>query len=300
MKKDNKQVLKEIDLVNGDIEPGIYAGIADSDYHAGPGVSSSQLRKIVKDGGAARLDWDSKHPPEDTLTFAVGRAAHSLVLGEGSPVVEELKVDRRTKAGKAEYAQWVESTPDNAIILKPEEYVHVVAAADVLAHTIEAQDLLSRPGGAEQSVYWQDEQTGLLCKCRPDYLPEAQGLPTQQFVDYKTTRKPLTRDGFAKDAANYGYDQAAAWYASGLIEVGYHDNPLMTFVVQELRPPYLVGVWYPDYETVEVGHALNRKALERYAQCLDQGVWPGLEATYGVFSTPRWHKQAHLVEGGVA
>ncbi len=288
-----------IDVYKEDsIEPGIYAGISDDDYHAGVGVSSSQLRTIVRDGGAARLKWEEAHPPEDTLTFAVGRAAHSLVLGEGSPVVEELKVDRRTKAGKAAYAEWVESTPDNAIILKPEEYRHVTAAADVLALTVEAQNLLQLPGGAEQSVYWRDEETGLLCKCRPDYLPEAGDLPTQQFVDYKTTRKPLTRDGFARDAANYGYDQAAAWYAEGLVQVGYHDNPLMTFVVQELRPPYLVGVWYPDYDMVEVGYMMNQRALRTYAECERTGEWPGLEPTFGVITTPAWHKKVNR-EGGV-
>ncbi|EKA6096924.1 exodeoxyribonuclease VIII, partial [Salmonella enterica subsp. enterica serovar Cerro] len=67
-------------VIAGDIEPGIYYGISNENYHAGPGVSKSQLDDIA-DTPALYL-W-RKNAPVDTTktkTLDLGTAFHCRVL----------------------------------------------------------------------------------------------------------------------------------------------------------------------------------------------------------------------------
>lgn len=277
-----------------DIQPGVYDGIADVDYHAGPGVSSTMIRQITRPGGPARLHYEMATPQVDTAAFVVGKAAHSLVLGAVAPVACAPKVDRRTKAGKAAYAEFEAGLTGDTIVLKPADYDTVMGMAEAVLANPDARALLETEGKPEQSVYWYDDATGLLCKARPDYLPTPDSGDVFEFVDYKTTTD-ASPHGFQRALAQYGYDQAAAWYAEGLREAGYHDRARMVFIAQEKTPPFLVAVYPFDHTTLldsdgtPLLHQVNHAGLKAYQRCLQRDEWPGYDTTN--IALPVWRQQ---------
>lgn len=279
------------------IKPGIYDGISDTDYHQGDGVSSSQLRTITRPGGPALLAWQMSEKKEDAQpkAFLIGRAAHSLVLGAGAPVVQAPDVNRRTKAGKAAYEEFKAGVPAGAIVLAPSDYETVTGMAEAVLANPDARALLEQPGKPEQSVYWKDEATGLLCKARPDYLPEADPAVQLAYVDYKTTTD-ASPHGFANSVAYYGYAQAAEYYSRGLAAIGYHDDSAMTFIVQEKTPPYLVAVYQLDAVSISYAHEANNWALAKYAECIEADEWPGYETIQGL-QIPDWHIRSLQARG---
>ncbi|NAI30109.1 exodeoxyribonuclease VIII, partial [Escherichia coli] len=90
-------------VIAGDIEPGIYYGISNENYHAGPGVSKSQLDDIA-DTPALYL-W-RKNAPVDTTktkTLDLGTAFHCRVLEPeefSNRFIVAPEFNRRTTAGK--------------------------------------------------------------------------------------------------------------------------------------------------------------------------------------------------------
>lgn len=255
----------------------------DSDYHAGDGYSSSQLRVASREAGLARLKYA---PHEDKPAYVTGRAAHTAILGRnyednnlpaqlGKPLLAlPERVGKLLSGKKAQ--DFIEENPDWQVVTQA-DYDLVMRMRDALDQPFnrEARELLDQPGKPEQSVYWEDEETGLLCKCRPDYLPDADATAGEQvFVDYKTTSDASPRK-FRYSVLDYGYDQAAAWYAEGLRTAGYHENPRMVFIVQEKTPPFLCAVYDLNPASVDQAHQLNHETLRLIGEAEFSGEWAG-------------------------
>ncbi|EOV8133176.1 exodeoxyribonuclease VIII, partial [Escherichia coli] len=88
-----------------DIEPGIYYGISNENYHVGPGVSKSQLDDIA-DTPALYL-WRKNAPVDNTKTktLDLGTAFHFRVLEPeefSNRFIVAPEFNRRTNAGKEE------------------------------------------------------------------------------------------------------------------------------------------------------------------------------------------------------
>ncbi|EOO3635322.1 exodeoxyribonuclease VIII, partial [Escherichia coli] len=88
-----------------DIEPGIYYGISNENYHVGPGVSKSQLDDIA-DTPALYL-WRKNAPVDNTKTktLDLGTAFHCRVLEPeefSNRFIVAPEFNRRTNAGKEE------------------------------------------------------------------------------------------------------------------------------------------------------------------------------------------------------
>jgi hypothetical protein len=143
-------------------------------------------------------------------------------------------------------------------------------AGNVFGNPLAAK--LLAEGTPEVSIYWHDDQTGVRCRARPDYLPDRPGRMI--CVDYKTAKSanPLA---FERAAADYGYHQQAAWYLDALREAEIDDDAAFLFIVQEKVAPYLMSLVQLDPEAIELGRRQNRRALETFAKCRDEKVWPG-------------------------
>ena len=85
------------------MEPGIYSGISNDAYHSGPGDSSSRIKTALT-SAAHYLAYKST---DATPAMALGTAIHALVLEPDTwrnELVIAPDINRRTKAGKAEFA----------------------------------------------------------------------------------------------------------------------------------------------------------------------------------------------------
>lgn len=267
--------------------PGIYTIPIETYHHdanlcAGPSISASGLKTVLD---CPAIYWATspynpkRYPPKDTKPFAIGRAAHSLVLGEPefhAHFVISPYAEFRTNEAK----DWRDSQAKT--ILKAPEFDTVLAMAEAQRsnpHVMHAFEF----GKPEMSIIWKDEETGIWLRSRPDYLPDD---PAQRFiVDYKSCVSIEPRK-LSADAWDYGYHlQAALQFDAVQTVMGV--NPLgVAHVVQEKTPPYLADIRMFQEEQLEYGRKLYRKALRRFADCMASGKWPGYTEAPQYFETP--------------
>lgn len=191
-------------------------------------------------------------------------------------------------------AEWTENNPGR-IVLTPETWDQLHAMANAVhSHPAAGALLTGCPGEAEKSVYWIDAATGVLCRCRPDWWRD-----DNVIVDLKTT-EDASPEGFAKSMANYRYDVQAAYYLDGVQAATRKRPKAFVFIAVEKKPPYGVGVYVLDSDSLELGRAQYQHDLRIYAECVRTGEWPGYGDKIQTISLPAWHanKNAHLV--GVA
>jgi hypothetical protein len=82
-----------------------------------------------------------------------------------------MSIDRRTKAGKAEWEAFTTAATGRTVLPKSDADLVMRMAHSVFSHPAAAM-LLALPGKAESTHMWTDAATGLECKCRPDWLTD--------------------------------------------------------------------------------------------------------------------------------
>lgn len=188
-------------------------------------------------------------------------------------------------------AQWDEVNKDRQILNQAQwDAVHM--AANSIKNHPAASKLLSK-GKAEQSIYWTDESTGELCRCRPDWWRD-DGI----VVDLKTTEN-ASLDGFAKSIANFRYDVQAAFYLDGIEKATGKRPRGFVFVAIEKKPPFAVGVYVLKAETLGDATEVYKRDLAVYAACNQSGAWPGYGDEIQAIDMPAWHakKNQKFIEG---
>ncbi|EIG2241359.1 exodeoxyribonuclease VIII, partial [Escherichia coli] len=210
-----------------DIEPGIYYGISNENYHAGPGVSKSQLDDIA-DTPALYL-W-RKNAPVDTTktkTLDLGTAFHCRVLEPeefSNRFIVAPEFNRRTNAGKEEEKAFLmECASTGKTVITAEEGRKIELMYQRVMALPLGQWLVESAGHAESSIYWEDPETGILCRCRPDkIIPEFHWI-----MDVKTTAD-IQR--FKTAYYDYRYHVQDAFYSDGY-EAQFGVLPTFVFLV---------------------------------------------------------------------
>lgn len=195
-------------------------------------------------------------------------------------------------------AEWLANN-GHRIVLKPEEWDQLQnMRAAVMAHPA-ARSILSKKGKAEQSVYWVDEETGVLCRCRPDFWVIDDGI----ILDVKTT-EDASAEAFRNSIARYGYDCQDAMYGDGIKAATGKPLRLFAFLAVEKSArvvdgqPMGVAVYVLKDDSRDLGRAKYRANLKTYAECQRTNVWPGYGDALQHISLPNWNfaQNAHLVE----
>ena len=205
--------------------------------------------------------------------MSIGKAVHDLIL-EGEAAFRKRNfvlgadVDLRTKAGKAVRDKAIDA---GKTIIRHDEFAIITAMYEALmAHDFAANAF--KGGDIEKSLVWQDDETGVWLRCRPDLLPTA-----MRFIpDYKTAASAKPAD-FMRQCWNLGYHQQAALHLDGIEAVTGHRPESFFFVVQEKAPPYVVTCVVLDDVAIGWGRIQNRKAIHTFADCLAADRWPGYE-----------------------
>jgi PDDEXK-like domain of unknown function (DUF3799)/SAP domain len=146
-------------------------------------------------------------------------------------------------------------------------------------------------GEAEISVYWTDEETGVLCKIRPDWILPIEVGPKQHkhmLIDLKSAID-ASREGFEKAVYNFGYHISAAMYLEGWEKATGEDlSGYFLFVGQEHQRPYALAPYPIDDEALAIGRDRFHEALRTYAACLETGEYPGYPAHFQPVGLPSW------------
>jgi hypothetical protein len=269
-------------------QPGVY-DIPEDEYHADPvpggSLSSSGARRLLPPSCPAIFRYEQDHPVRKDV-FDFGSAAHKLVLGAGPVIVVVDAEDWRTRAAKERREDIRDA---GAIPLLRAEHAQVQAMALAIRRHPIASVLFDPSGNGrpEQSLFWQDPETGVWCRARPDWLPDTYADRRLIIPDYKTTVS-ASPEHITKAVGNLGYHQQDAWYTDGARALGLDDDPAFIFVFQEKTPPYLVTVVQLDEDARRAGRARNRLAIERYRDCTESGIWPGHSDEIEFITLPAW------------
>jgi hypothetical protein len=269
--------------------PGIH-DIPEDIYFADPvpggSLSSSGARKLLPPSCPAIFRHEQDNPPPPKKVFDLGSAAHRLVLGSGPDLVlvDKPRWDDNDTKGKVAAIRDAGGIP-----LKRPEYnqVHAMAAA-IRRHPVASALFDPDHGQPEQTLIWQDARTGVWCRARLDWLPNAR--PGRRLIvpDYKTCRS-ASPPAIAKAVYEHGYHQQTEWYVRGAQTLGLADEQAaFVFVCQEKEPPYLVTVVQLDEVALYVARERNRRAMETYAACVEADYWPGYPDDIHTISLPAW------------
>jgi PDDEXK-like domain of unknown function (DUF3799) len=291
--------------------PGRYPALSMSEYQADPcprpSLSASIAHVLLS---RSPLHAWTAHPrlnpewvPETNERWDLGAAAHMMIL-RGDVWKEEITVcdfpDWRSKNAQTMRAQ-ARTRGRYPVLLA--QY----AELERLVLTFEAHPArrFFRNGTAEVSLIWQDPETGIYCRCRPDWLPDDPAFPV---ADYKTTENARPDEWARRWLVPQGGLLRAAFYAEGLRRAAGIARPCLCYVVQEIAAPYAITVQVieHDSEAMAIGRAMVRRAIESFAECLARGLdssaWPGYEAI-GILELPPYQLrtlEAAYLPGGIA
>ncbi|EDN3470106.1 exonuclease VIII [Salmonella enterica] len=272
--------------VPDDIQPGIYYDIPNEAYHAGPGVSKSQLDDIA-DTPAIYL-WRKNAPvdTEKTKSLDTGTAFHCRVLEPeefSKRFIIAPEFNRRTSAGKEEEKTFLEECARTGrTVLTAEEGRKIELMYQSVMALPLGQWLVESAGYAESSVYWEDPETGILCRCRPDkIIPEFHWI-----MDVKTTAD-IQR--FRTAYYDYRYHVQDAFYSDGY-RVQFGEIPTFVFLVASTTAEcgrYPVEIFMMGEDAKLAGQREYRRNLQTLAECLNNDEWPAIKT----LSLPRWAKE---------
>lgn len=115
----------------------------------------------------------------------------------------------------------------------------------------------------EQSFFWRDAETGLLCKCRPDVIFMTPNLFLP--ADFKTTDDASLKE-FQRTIGNFEYHIQASSYLDGINEVLGLALENFLFIPVEKQAPHELALYALDGAAQEVGRQKYKKHLRTLAQ----------------------------------
>jgi hypothetical protein len=275
--------------------PGVYEDVPHEVYLADPALSSSGARRLLPPSCPAVFRWYADNPQPPKLDYDLGHAAHRELLGAGPGLVVVDAADWRTKAAREarDAAYDAGQTP----LLRHQHAEVLAMVAAVRAHPVAGRMFQPEHGRSEVSCWWDDSETGVPCRARFDWLPDAVDGQRRILVDYKTTTEGgAAPAAAARSMASYGYHQQGDWYCDAAIHCGLAgiDAPIFLLVFQEKTPPYLVTTYQLPDGVLYRGAERNRKARHVFAECSERGEWPDYGAGRVLFlDLPRWAERDH-------
>ncbi|BBN90617.1 PD-(D/E)XK nuclease-like domain-containing protein [Azospira sp. I09] len=239
-------------------------------YHADRScVSSSGLKEILRSPAHFQAYLQGANRKETPAMF-LGTAVHTRLLEPHLYAAEYVVApisDKRLK----EYKEF-EIANANKKILTPDQMAVIEGIAQsVSQHT--SADTLLRAGLVEHSIIWQDEETGIWLKIRPDCL--CVDFDTGICLDVKKTTD-ASRHAFKWACERYHYDLSAAMYLEGLRQIFKRDFDFVFLPIEE-DAPYGCALYGAPDDMLQDGKRLFRKAMRELKQCLDSGLWPSYQ-----------------------
>lgn len=247
-----------------------------SDYSSIPAINWSSLKYMADSPRMFR--YRLTHPEPRKPSYEMGSAVHCAIL-EPEKFDERYGVFDGIRRGK-EWEAWKAENPGKEG-LKPAKLDQVQWVADAVMEHRVARTLL-RGGLAEEVITWRDERTGLLLKCRADYLrPDL-------VIDLKGTRD-ATPARFKSDALRYGhYGQVAMYHDGAIAERRIDGKACPVIIAARTGADFDVAVFQLTPNDLERGRALYRGFLQRLIECTEADYWPGVAPELVPLDMPDW------------
>ncbi len=297
-------------------EPGFWQ-ISMDRHHGqpcdGPSVTSGVLRKMElmtpADVWAFHLLNPDRWPSQDRPALRLGRAMAAYVEGGVEAVqaaflllpddkprrptdaqIAAYNAGRASDAGRISVEFWrmVEQDPRDPITA--EDFATITDMGKVLAADPAAAAVMS--GEPEITMAWQDEQTGLWVLSRPDTVSFDGALSDYKKIN--TQGRPFSHRVVDNRITEHGYDMQMALAAEAFERLTGEWPSSVGIVAQWDQPPHHVILREIVEEDLRLAQFRNRRALNRFAECLASGHWPGPGEDTAAYQRPEWQREMLL------
>jgi len=260
------------------VNPGVYLDLPADQYHAVDAVSATRLKKLHSTTPGHFKAWLDNPTQETTDEMDFGSVVDAYLLEKGLLTSRFVSfpdgVDRRHKEGKRLAEKW---EAEGKQIVKNRIFHMACDAAEKLDNQLPV-------GKKQMSLFTIETSTGLLCKARPDLVPDGPSL-----WDLKGTHDATER-GFERTAYNMAYHIQAALYLDlwnalcGTVE----PKTEFRFAVFEFEPPHAYRVFKCSDSFIERGRQDYQAALLKYAECRNANSWPLYPQEEATLFLPVW------------
>lgn len=273
--------------MNAPIAPGVIHGMDIRDYHAiTDAISKTGLDRINRSPAyyyATTLD-PNRPPEKERAGQLEGNLAHCAILEPDEfdkRYAVGPDVSRATKAWK----EFEAPLPAGVTGIKPDQRDTAMRQREQVLLLPDVAEALAT-GWPEVSAFWTDPETGVQCRCRPDWVHPV-GDEAVVLLDVKTF-SDASPDEFARQCARKRYHVQAAYYSDGYSAASGKRVLAFIFLAVESDWPNHASATILDDQAIDQGRTDYRRNLETYAQCLHTGQWPGYSTGIETVSLPRW------------
>lgn len=298
--------------MNAPTTRGIFPGLAIGAYHSGPGVSNTMLSAMAEcPRYCYAMHIDPQRPPRQPREWMLtGPLAHCAVLEPHAmesryvvvpdeaprrPTKAQLNAKKPSPDSMAAMDWWASfnSTTEGREVVSAEQYSAVQSQLAAVLAVPELVALLSA-GEAEQSAYWTDKDTGLLCRCRPDWVHE-DDADSVTILDLKTAAD-VSPDGFSKSLGRLGYHRQAAFYSAGYAKASGKRVNAFIFGAVSKAYPFIAQAYILTPEDMAQGAEEVSDLLTLYKSCRESNNWPAYGDGFVQVAMPAWARRSEEIE----
>ncbi len=242
--------------------PGIYTDLSNEIYHAQVDIPSSSGLKTIIRKTPRHFRFGERN---NSKAFALGDGCHAAIMEPERFEAKFLRGPSDRRGNKWKDAE-AHAKHLGATLLVDSDYDMAIQIRDAVYDDPDAASFL-KGGIAEASGFFVDDETGVLCRVRPDiYNPRL-----RLIVDIKAHADASEWD-FSKRIDDYGYHFSEAMYTEGFPKAAAAsglDYPVDAFVflVLEKEKPFEVVLYETQPSASVEGHRLYREALKVFADC---------------------------------
>ena len=263
-----------------EMRSGIIHGMANSDYHAGPEISNTAISAACRSMQHYRHYKD--HGSDIGAKTALdGHLVHCAILEPcefDNRYIISPKFDMRTTFGKSGAAEFEEIANGRERITQ-DQYDMAMKSAENVRRSVFFMDFM-QGGTPEVSIFWNDSECGLDCRCRPDLL----NIGRKVVIDVKSTTDCRQ---FAKSVMQYSYHQQESFYRAGCREVGIEIERFFFLCIEKILP-FAFQVFELEKALVDIGYDRWRKALNDISMAQFSGLYPGYSSDIQMIEKPSW------------
>lgn len=290
------------------MQPGVYT-ISNEEYHAAPGISRSAIMEFKKTPAhywhkyvnpeyvkpnqtESMLLGDAFHvvllEPEKFEEKFIVKERHDLLIGKlpllrdvGREAYDEAKKKQEaTRAEKERLEREFEERSIDKFVIDEDDYKKILTMKQKVLSESTTREIVTG-ARVEQSIFWIDPETQMLCKCRPDIWHE------NFIVDLKTT-EDASESEFRRSIDKYGYHIQLGMIQEGLKHQLNIDMRNFLFLAQEKKEPNLNAVYQLDEESIAIGVQEFKEKLWEIKECHQNNYFPGYQTK--MISLPAWRK----------
>lgn len=259
-------------MTSSEVAIGKWTKVSREEYDTHPGLRSTDLKLLLRSGMHFKTALVAREEREQTAAMRFGTIIHQCVLEPDiylPKLIIEPKVNKRTNEGKKILEEFHQLTSPDSIVVTPDEAEIFATITDVVRSHPVCEKIFEN-GCAEVSGFAECLR-GVKRKIQPDWRRN-DGI----IVDLKTTVDASPK-GFMREVINYKYAFQAAYYleTANLIEPGKYHTWL--WIAVEKEPPYAVGIYQLDANSLNSSYKLIEKAVGKYLDCEQTNTWNGYD-----------------------